>query len=135
MKILGLTDAVNTCDCCGRKNLKRTVAIEAESGDLMHFGTTCASNKHLHLSLGEIKKQAQINKDIYCLEIASKAKLLPEYAIKKAIYTEARSKGLKCKLHSDFVRPSTQAFSKSIEDLINGNTINVKLSNILMLVA
>ena len=41
-KILGITDAVSTCDCCGKKNLKRAVELENPEGDIVFFGTDCA---------------------------------------------------------------------------------------------
>jgi len=31
------------CELCGKKNLKRTVVLESESGELMHYGSDCAS--------------------------------------------------------------------------------------------
>lgn len=42
--ILGTSDEVTTCDCCGKKNLRSTVALEATdgSGDV-HFGRVCAA--------------------------------------------------------------------------------------------
>ena len=43
MKINGITDSVNTCDCCGRSGLARTVCFEADNGELSFIGTTCAS--------------------------------------------------------------------------------------------
>ncbi len=44
MEIRGITDSVSTCDCCGKTNLKRTVAIETESGEILHYGTSCAAS-------------------------------------------------------------------------------------------
>jgi hypothetical protein len=44
MKILGITDEVNTCDCCGRTNLKKTVAMEFDAGGMVHYGADCAAN-------------------------------------------------------------------------------------------
>lgn len=41
-KILGITDAVSTCDCCGKKNLKRAVELENPEGDIVFFGSDCA---------------------------------------------------------------------------------------------
>ena len=41
-KILGITDAVHTCDCCGKKNLKKAVELENPEGDIVFFGTDCA---------------------------------------------------------------------------------------------
>lgn len=41
-KILAITDERTTCECCGKANLKRTVAIEFSS-DIRYYGTTCAA--------------------------------------------------------------------------------------------
>lgn len=41
-KILGITDEITNCDCCGRSNLKCTVALESETGDIVHYGRDCA---------------------------------------------------------------------------------------------
>ena len=43
MKVLGITDEVTTCDCCGKPNLKRTFAIETDSGEILHYGSTCVT--------------------------------------------------------------------------------------------
>jgi len=41
--IKGINDDRDFCMCCGRKGLKRVVWIEdTESGEIKHFGTTCA---------------------------------------------------------------------------------------------
>lgn len=41
-KILGITDAISTCDCCGKRNLKKAVELEMESGEIVFYGTDCA---------------------------------------------------------------------------------------------
>lgn len=42
-KILGVCDNINECDCCGKTELQKTVAIEnLENGEIKYFGTTCA---------------------------------------------------------------------------------------------
>ncbi|MCX5206104.1 hypothetical protein OG897_32420 [Streptomyces sp. NBC_00237] len=47
--IKGVTDDCTTCDCCGRSNLKRTVALIPldedgnEDGDAVYYGTACAA--------------------------------------------------------------------------------------------
>jgi len=43
IKCLGTDDSVNCCDCCGRDNLKASVAFETESRDVVHFGVVCAA--------------------------------------------------------------------------------------------
>ena len=40
---LHLDDSVTTCECCGRTNLKATVLMRSDLGELVHFGRTCAS--------------------------------------------------------------------------------------------
>jgi hypothetical protein len=42
-KALKTDDSVNTCDCCGRSNLKFTVLVELDNGELANYGSTCAS--------------------------------------------------------------------------------------------
>jgi hypothetical protein len=41
-KLLGITEEFSTCDCCGKKNLKCTVALENEEGDIVYYGRDCA---------------------------------------------------------------------------------------------
>ena len=41
--VLGITDDHDTCDCCGRTNLKRTVALRDSGGEVGFYGTTCAA--------------------------------------------------------------------------------------------
>jgi hypothetical protein len=40
---LCLDDSVTTCECCGRANLKATVLMQSDLGELVHFGRTCAA--------------------------------------------------------------------------------------------
>lgn len=40
---LAIVDDVNTCDCCGKSNLKSTVAMERDDGEVLHFGSVCAT--------------------------------------------------------------------------------------------
>ncbi len=42
-KILGYTEHVTECDCCGRTDLKGTIALESNGGDINYFGTTCGA--------------------------------------------------------------------------------------------
>ena len=56
MKILGINDDVTTCECCGRSNLKATVVLETEHGDIRHYGRDCAAK-----SLMGNNKSASVN--------------------------------------------------------------------------
>lgn len=43
-KVIGITDERDSCDCCGKVGLERTVALEdLDSGETVFFGTTCAA--------------------------------------------------------------------------------------------
>lgn len=54
IKILGTDDSVNNCDCCGKSGLKNTVVVEVD-GEIMHYGSTCAT-KHTGMKSSQIKK-------------------------------------------------------------------------------
>lgn len=39
---LGLTEEVTTCECCNKKNLKVTVALQYKDGGIVYYGRDCA---------------------------------------------------------------------------------------------
>jgi hypothetical protein len=43
-RAIGIDDSVNTCDCCGKSGLKSTVTMVDDSGEIVHFGSVCASH-------------------------------------------------------------------------------------------
>jgi hypothetical protein len=43
MKALYLDDTITTCECCGKANLKVTVAMQLDCGGIIHYGRTCAA--------------------------------------------------------------------------------------------
>lgn len=55
---LGITDETTVCECCGKKNLKCTVVLEDESGNLVRFGRDCAS-RALGWGLNATKAEAR----------------------------------------------------------------------------
>jgi hypothetical protein len=42
MKILGISNEVTTCECCGKKNLKKTIILSNEFGE-KYYGINCAA--------------------------------------------------------------------------------------------
>lgn len=55
-KILGINDDRDFCFCCGKEGLTRVVWIQnEETGEIVHFGTTCAT-KQLGILFPEIKR-------------------------------------------------------------------------------
>jgi hypothetical protein len=77
MKILGITDEITSCDCCGRTNLKCTVVIEDDLGNLLHFGRTCAS-----MAMGWGKSKEAL-KQIALQSKAQSSKLYADWSMKK----------------------------------------------------
>lgn len=60
-KILGTNDAVNSCDCCGKSNLKSTVIVDM-GGEILHYGSVCAT-RHTKLTSAEIKAAIKSESD------------------------------------------------------------------------
>jgi hypothetical protein len=63
-KILGFTESVNECGCCGKTELKGTYAVEIND-TILHYGSTCVK-RNLGLKKdsevkSEVKKQYAIN--------------------------------------------------------------------------
>ncbi len=40
--VRGVSDKTE-CDVCGKTNLKLTIVIESEAGELLHYGSDCAA--------------------------------------------------------------------------------------------
>lgn len=72
-RIIGFTDSINVCECCGKANLKGTYCIELD-GEELYYGSTCAFKNH-GLSIDEQKElktkftKAQKNQKLYDLHI------------------------------------------------------------------
>lgn len=43
MKVLGYTDEIIACDCCGKSNLRGTFGVETDAGDVLHYGSVCVN--------------------------------------------------------------------------------------------
>jgi hypothetical protein len=58
-RFLGTTDDVTTCECCGRTNLKNTVALlMGEADEPVFYGVVCAA-KALRISAKDVRKGAR----------------------------------------------------------------------------
>jgi len=53
-KIIGFTDKVNECDCCGRTDLKGTYCISID-GSEFYYGSSCAAKRGVNKV--ELKKE------------------------------------------------------------------------------
>lgn len=106
LRAIGTDDSVNTCDCCGKKNLKYTVVMVSTDGETLHYGSTCAarnSGKAPKQIRAEISAHEQALNDaamdeyrahpLYLEERATTAALVnrnakfEEYAVLKPLYS------------------------------------------------
>lgn len=56
--VLGFVDDVTACECCGRTDLKGTVAVAFDGGSPNFFGVVCAG-RVLGRSAGDIRTEAR----------------------------------------------------------------------------
>lgn len=55
LRIIGYTDQINECDCCGKKELKGTYVMADEMDNEMYFGKVCGA-KHANWSMSEFSE-------------------------------------------------------------------------------
>jgi hypothetical protein len=63
MKALYLDDTITTCECCGRTELKATVAMQLSDGGILHYGRTCAARNSGKTSQ-QITKEMRRERDL-----------------------------------------------------------------------
>jgi hypothetical protein len=63
--VKGINDDKSFCECCGKSGLQRVVWIEdTETGEIKHFGTSCAMKPAKGFDcIAEIKSAIKIAKD------------------------------------------------------------------------
>lgn len=101
-KALGTDDSVTTCDCCGRVNLKFTVTMQLDGGEVVHYGTTCAARntgKTQPVIAREIRDEKRRRIDAATSELIG----APEYLALRAKLA-ARPRTLVGMAAADFVR-------------------------------
>ncbi len=84
--IIGYTDSITECECCGKINLKGTYCLDIE-GDEFYYGSVCAKNHNIStdeqkLAFARFSKE-QKNAKLIALHIAP---IIAEKAIKVAEY-------------------------------------------------
>ncbi len=57
-KVLGYEEAVTTCDCCGKAELKGTFAVERADGEILHFGSVCVT-RHTGKAARAVRQEAK----------------------------------------------------------------------------
>ncbi len=94
-KIIGYTDSVTECECCGKVDLKGTYCLEIDGVEL-YYGSVCAFKAH-----GITKEDQSIARAKFSKRVKAEAKLAQmeaenngtQWAVTK-IFRFAQSKGL-----------------------------------------
>ena len=111
MEILGTNDAVNTCDCCGKSNLKFTIAVSV-NGELLHYGSTCAT-RHTGKTSGQINQAIATAKDARKADATRKYHAAPEWLAYQSKLSEATRAGVRPgRDFYAYVRAASQAAEK-----------------------
>lgn len=64
VRFLGTSDDVTTCECCGRANLKSTVALLTEGATTpVYYGVTCAARSLKMQNIEVAKAARQVERD------------------------------------------------------------------------
>lgn len=108
-RVLGSDDSVNTCDCCGKTNLKATFAVEMiETGEILRYGSVCVT-RNTGRKLGELNKMREAH-DLEKRQAAQKEyHATPQYLALKARMHEAAQKGLISRAFKEFCETEREA--------------------------
>ena len=107
-KILGTNDAVNSCDCCGKSNLKSTVIVDVD-GEILHYGSTCAT-RHTGLNAKEIKQAIHDEVDVRKMAASKDYKNSMEYIGMQVKHNQAHKQGIRPgKTFSEFCKIEQEA--------------------------
>jgi len=119
----GTDDSVTTCDCCGKSNLKSTVIIELDNGEIVHYGSVCA-RRNTGKDRATITRE--INAHAAAVKAAAAAELRahPAYIAQRAKFAErdayARANsGIRMigRIAMEFVREACDACDKARADI------------------
>ena len=80
-KVLGISDEVTVCECCGRTNLKKTVVLSNGDGEV-RYGTECAA-RAMKIKKGDVEKAVRSAEKSKAEEI-EKARRAEAFAVEQA---------------------------------------------------
>ncbi len=113
-KALGTTDEITSCDCCGKSNLKSTVVIELDDGQIVHYGCVCAT-RNTGKSSKQINTEIRAEHDRKVAAASAEYKASPAYIAYRARLAErdqvARATGVRMvgAVAMEFVREAGNA--------------------------
>jgi hypothetical protein len=86
MRVLGFSEEITVCDCCGKRNLKGTFGVETDSGDVLYYGSVCVGKvygkKRGSLMVERAKLVSRIERLSWerVLDLVSRGMLQPAFA-------------------------------------------------------
>lgn len=117
-KTLAIVDDVNTCDCCGKSNLKSTVAMERDDGEVLYFGSVCAT-RHSGRDAKAIKSEAKAAHDEKVAAARKELRNSAEEIAASARMNEAHKAGLIGLAFRDFCRAAQDASREKCLEIAN----------------
>ena len=91
LRIIGYTDSVTECDCCGKKELKGTFVMANECDDEMYYGRVCGAKAagwsavQFTSNLNEAKKQSTLSEMLKNVTNEFQQKKVLQYVRKSGI--------------------------------------------------
>lgn len=107
--VLGSTDAVNTCDCCGKTGLKATWQIEMiDTGERFFYGSVCVTHNTAR-TRSELNRMQAAYDDERLTAAKAEYSTRPERAAYRAKMEEAHRARLVGREFSEFCRAEYEA--------------------------
>jgi len=129
-KALGTDDSITTCDCCGKSNLKHTVIIELDDGEIVHYGSVCAT-RNTGKASKVINAEIRAHHEAQRVAAAREYRASPEYLAERARFAErdevARETGVRMvgSVAMEFVREAAAAADEACRIIAKKYSLNV----------
>lgn len=107
-KVLGYEEAVNTCDCCGKTDLKGTFAVERADGEILYFGCVCVT-RHTGKAAKVVRQDAKDATAERLLIASKELRAHPAVIADQVKMAEARKLGLRPVLFMEHHRVEARA--------------------------
>ena len=116
MKILGYDESFNTCDCCGKTNLKGTFTVETDAGDDLHYGSICVT-RHTGKPAKQVKQEAKDARQARIMETNKAIFQHPTRAILDVKMAEGHKLGLVGKAFYEHCKEAREAHHRAEREI------------------
>jgi hypothetical protein len=104
---LGTTDEITVCDCCGKVDLKLTVIMRLDDGQIVNYGTTCAG-RNTGKTKQQIRDESRAHAEASLAAAQAEFKASPEAAAERLAF-DTRPRGLIGMAAAEWVAPASAA--------------------------